>query len=207
MPSPQGNWLVVTRYSRIVPRLANVTHIVREIFFRDVCQHMSKPNGQLHTCSCFASLEPTISTSSTSTTIISIIITLNHHHHHHHHQTSAIIIEPNPHLTSLVMADEGAFWDAYRHLGDCYRADLARLGATPPPSAPPAAAPVTPRASKLRTLPQREQRDAVDDELARLQGHKLQQVLFSRAGALGGRYGCGCWGGGVGGWVDGMVGW
>eukprot|EP00438_Fugacium_kawagutii_P032751 Skav208157 [mRNA] locus=scaffold2891:121214:123540:+ [translate_table: standard] len=79
------------------------------------------------------------------------------------------------------MADEGAFWAAYRHPGDCYRADLAR---PPPPEAPaPPEASPSPRA-KVRA-PQR------DEELARVQGHKLQQVLFSRAGA----------------WVDGGGGW
>eukprot|EP00435_Cladocopium_sp_Y103_P075456 s3_g58.t1 len=83
--------------------------------------------------------------------------------------------------------DESAFWEAYRLLGDCYKADLERLrgrsGGSGTAAAPPAAAPPeTPEApkTKLRGLG----REAVDDDLARLQGHKLQQVLFSRAGEI-----------------------
>lgn len=83
-----------------------------------------------------------------------------------------------------------AFWEAYRLLGDCYKADLERLrgrrpsGAAQTAAAPPEhpVPPETPEApkTKLRGLG----REAVDDDLARLQGHKLQQVLFSRAGDL-----------------------
>jgi hypothetical protein len=84
-----------------------------------------------------------------------------------------------------------AFWEAYRLLGDCYKADLERLRGRRPSGADAAAAPPvhpvppeTPEApkTKLRGLG----REAVDDDLARLQGHKLQQVLFSRAGDLDG---------------------
>ena len=81
--------------------------------------------------------------------------------------------------------ESSACWEAYRHLADCYKAELERLrrlsavsGAQAPPAPP--EAPEAPK-TKLRGLG----RDAVDDDLARLQGHKLQQVLFSKAGDLG----------------------
>lgn len=72
-----------------------------------------------------------------------------------------------------------AFWEAYRLLGACYQADLERLRGRRPEAEAAPPAPEAPK-TKLRGLG----REAVDDDLARLQGHKLQQVLFSRAGEI-----------------------
>ena len=86
-----------------------------------------------------------------------------------------------PPVAHLAMGETGAFWDAYRHLAECYKADVERLTATGAPAPPELPeAPEAPKA-KLRGLGKGAD---LDDDLARLQGHKLQQILFSRAGGL-----------------------
>ena len=89
--------------------------------------------------------------------------------------------------TDMTGTDGSAFWEAYKTLADCYKADLAVARgssavapAQPAQLRPEEEAPEAPKA-KLRSL----QRDAVDDDIARLQGHTLQQVLFSRSCDLG----------------------
>ncbi len=87
--------------------------------------------------------------------------------------------------TKTDTGDGSAFWEAYKTLADCYKADLAvargsvlqsTADSALPQLRPEEEAPEAPK-TKLRSL----QRDAVDDDIARLQGHTLQQVLFSRS--------------------------
>ena len=111
--------------------------------------------------------------------------------------------------TDMTGTDGSAFWEAYKALADCYKADLAVARgsvrgssavapAQPAQLRPEEEAPEAPKA-KLRSL----QRDAVDDDIARLQGHTLQQVLFSRSCDLEKMRGWKClvfMGGGLLGW-------
>lgn len=63
------------------------------------------------------------------------------------------------------MSEHGDFWEVYRQLADCYRADLARLGGASP-------------------VEKREEGRQSEEEMARAQGHRLQRVLLARMGFL-----------------------